>query len=157
VLVDAVINDDLKSHPILRLASVPGIGEIVTPFLADSRALMRWRMSGTLALANHHMITEERVDAILRPLHATDGHHSLLATSRNWHANRITRDAHLITMPTLIVWGEEDATIPLCDGYTLRDSIPGSRLIVIKNCGHVPQEERAELFSKLVAEFSVTG
>lgn len=157
VLVDAVINDDLRSHPILRLASVPGVGEIVTPFLADWRALMRWRMAGTLAPANHHMITEDRVEAILRPLHAADGHHSLLATSRNWHANRIERDAHLLTQPTLIVWGEEDRTVPLRDGYTLRDSIPGSRLFVIKNCGHVPQEENAPLFSKIVSEFCVTG
>ena len=153
VLVDAVINDDLKSHPILRLASVPGIGEIVTPFLADSRAMLRYRSHGTLAPANHHLITDERVESILRPLRAADGHHSLLATSRNWHAGRLTRDAHHITQPTLIVWGEEDTVIPIRDGYTLRDSIPGS----IKDCGHVPQEEKPELFSKLVSEFCVTG
>lgn len=157
VLVSAVINDELKSHPILRLASVPVIGEIVTPFLADSRALLRHRSHGTLAPANHHLITDERTNAILRPLHAADGHHSLLATSRNWHAERITRDAHLIAQPTMIVWGEEDRVVSMRDGYTLRDSIPGSRLLVIKDCGHVPQEERAELFSKLVAEFCVTG
>jgi pimeloyl-ACP methyl ester carboxylesterase len=157
VLVDAVINDGLRSHPFLRLASVPGIGEIVTPFVADSRALLRHRSTGTLAPANHHLITDDRIAAILRPLHAADGHHSLLATSRNWHANRITRDAHNITQPTLIVWGEEDTVIPVRDGYTLRDLIPGSRLMVIKNCGHVPQEEKPPLFSKLVSEFCVTG
>jgi pimeloyl-ACP methyl ester carboxylesterase len=157
VLVDSVINDDLRSHPILRLAAVPGIGELVTPFLADSRFLTRWRMASTLASANHDLITDDRVDAILRPLHAADGHYSLLATSRNWHANRITRDAHLITQPTLIVWGEEDTTVPLRNGYTLRDSIAGSRLFVLKNCGHVPQEENATLFSKIVSEFCVTG
>jgi pimeloyl-ACP methyl ester carboxylesterase len=157
VLVDAVINDDLRSHTIFRLASMPGIGEIVTPFLADSRALLRHRCTGTLAAANHHLITDERIESILRPLHAADGHHSLLATSRNWSADSITRDAHLITQPTLIVWGEEDTVIPIRDGYTLRDLIPGSRLMVIKNCGHVPQEERPQLFSNLVTAFCVTG
>ncbi|HEV7699077.1 MAG TPA: alpha/beta hydrolase [Pyrinomonadaceae bacterium] len=157
VLVDAVINDDLRSHPILQLVRVPGIGEIVTPFLADSRTLLRHRMLGTLAEANHHLITEDRVDSIRRPLMAADGHHSLLATSRNWRANRITRDAHLIEQPTLIVWGEDDTVISVQDGYTLRDSIPGSRLFVIKDCGHVPQEESGELFSKMVAEFAVIG
>jgi pimeloyl-ACP methyl ester carboxylesterase len=157
VLVDAVINDDLKDHPILKLASIPGIGEVVTPFLADSRTLLRHRMSGTLARGNHHMITDDRINAILRPLRAADGHHSLLATSRNWNANRIARDAHYIGHPTLIVWGEEDSVIPVHDGYTLRDAIPGSRLFVIKNCGHVPQEEKAELFSSIVSEFCVTG
>lgn len=153
VLVDAVINDDLKSHPILRLASFPGIGELITPFVSDSRAILRHRMHGTLAKANHHLITDERIDGVLRPLRAADGHHSLLATSRNWHANRIERDAHLITQPTLIIWGEEDTVIPIRNGYKLRDAVPNSRLVVLKNCGHVPQEECSSVFAELVAGF----
>jgi pimeloyl-ACP methyl ester carboxylesterase len=157
VLVDAVINDDLRSHPILRLVSLPLLGEMLTPFFADSRVLLKHRMSGTLATASHHLITDDRVDSIRRPLLAADGHHSLLATSRNWRANRLTSDAHFIKQPTLVIWGENDTVTPLRDGYTLRDSIPGSRLFVIKDCGHVPQEESSELFSKMVAEFAVIG
>lgn len=153
VLVDAVCNDDQKKHPILRLAAIPGIGEVITPFLVDSRAFLRYRMHGTLAPANHHLITEERINSIHRPLKAADAHHSLLATSRNWHANRIERDAHLINQPTLIIWGEEDKVIPIRDGYKLHDSILNSRLIVVKNCGHVPHEEKSEVFTELVAEF----
>ena len=157
ILVDSVINDDLKNHPIMKLASLPGLGEVITPFVADSRTYLKARMHGTLAPANHHLIDEDRVESVLRPLRAADGHHSLLATSRNWSANHVERDAHLITQPTLLVWGEEDSVTPLDDGYTLRDSIPGSRLVVIKDCGHVPQEERSDLFSKIVGEFCVTG
>ena len=157
VMVDAVINDDLLSHPILKLCAVPGLGEVVTPFLAESRSMLRRRMATTLASANHDMITEDRVQAVIRPLRAADGHHSLLATSRNWRANRITRDAHLISQPTLIVWGEADVVTPLEHGYVLRDAISGSTLVIFKDCGHVPQEENAPLFSKLVAEFGVTG
>ena len=153
VLVDAVCNDDLKHHPILRLASIPVLGEIITPFLADSRALMRYRMNGTLAPANHHLITADRVESVRRPLFAADGHHSLLATSRNWHATRITRDAPLIRQPTLIIWGEDDTVIPVRDGHTLQSAIPNSRLVVFKDCGHLPQEEQSEAFTGLVAEF----
>lgn len=156
VLVDAVINDDLKSHPVLRLASLPGLGEIMTPFVSDSKFFLRHRMHGTLAKANHHLITDERIEGVRRPLLAADGHHSLLATSRNWSANRIERDAHLITQPTLIIWGEEDTVIPIKDGYKLRDAVPDSRLVVLKNCGHVPQEERSGLFTDMVVEFVVT-
>src|SRR5436190_6442154 len=151
VLVDAVINDDLKRHPILRLASVRGLGEIITPFLSDSRALHRWRMRGSLA--DPALVTEERIDSIRRPLFAADGHHSLLATSRNWHANRISRDAHLIRQPTLIIWGEDDKVIPIRDGYKLRDEIADSRLVVLKNCGHVPQEEQSQAFRDRITEF----
>ncbi len=153
VLVDAVCNDDLKSHPILKLASFPGVGEVITPFLADSKVFLRFRMQGTLAKANHHMITEDRIESIRRPLFAADGHHSLLATSRNWHANRIEQDAHLINQPTLIIWGEEDTVIPIKNGYKLHDEILHSRFVVLKDCGHIPQEEKSELFTELVTEF----
>ena len=153
VLVDAVINDGVKNHPILKLASVPGLGEMVTPFLVDSRRFLRRRMHGTLAKANHHLIDEDRVNSVMRPLKAADAHRSLLATSRNWHADRIERDAHLINQPTLILWGEEDTVIPAADGHTLHDSILNSRMVVLKDCGHVPPEERPELFAELVSEF----
>ncbi len=41
VLIDAVCNDEVLNHPILRLASIRGVGEVITPFLVDSRAMMR--------------------------------------------------------------------------------------------------------------------
>jgi pimeloyl-ACP methyl ester carboxylesterase len=153
VLVDAVSNDNLKNHPILKLAAIPGIGEALTPFLIDSRAFQRHRMRGTLSPANHALITDERVEGILRPLTAADAHHSLLATSRAWSANRIRQDAHLINQPTLIIWGEDDKVIPVDDGFKLHDSILNSRLVVLKNCGHVPQEEKSDIFAELVTEF----
>jgi pimeloyl-ACP methyl ester carboxylesterase len=153
VLVDAVCNDDLKNHPILRLASVPGIGEVITPFLVDSKMFMKHRMHNTLAPANHYLIDDERIENVRRPLNAADAHHAVLATSRNWHANRIEQDAGLINQPTLIIWGEQDQVIPLSDGHKLHDLILNSRLIVLKNCGHVPQEEKSEIFAELVTHF----
>ncbi|MBX3243005.1 MAG: alpha/beta hydrolase [Acidobacteria bacterium] len=153
VLVGAVINDDVKNHPLLRLASIPGIGEAMTPFLIDSKIFLRRRMYLTLAPVNHHLIDDERVANVQRPLAAADGHHSVLATSRNWHANRIEKDAHLIVHQTLLIWGEEDKVIPLINGYKLYGSVVNSRLVVLKNCGHVPQEEMSDLFTRLVTEF----
>jgi pimeloyl-ACP methyl ester carboxylesterase len=153
VLVDTVCNDNLKNHPILKLASVPGLGEALTPFLIDSRAFQRHRMRGTLARANHQLITKDRVESIRRPLAAADAHHSLLATSRAWSANRIEQDAHLIDQPTLIIWGEDDKVIPVSDGHKLHHSILHSRFVVLKDCGHIPQEEKSDLFVELVTEF----
>jgi len=153
VLVDPVTNDEPKNHPLLRLVSVRGIGEVITPFIADSKFFLRHRMRGTIARANHHLVTEERMTAILRPLNAADGHHSLLATSRKWSANRIEQDAHLIGRPTLIIWGEEDKVISIKGGCKLHAEMANSRFVVLKNCGHVPQEEKSELFTELVSEF----
>jgi pimeloyl-ACP methyl ester carboxylesterase len=114
-------------------------------------------MHGTLAKANHHLINDERINGVRRPLLAADGHHSLLATSRAWSANRIERDAHLIRQPTLIIWGEEDTVIPIRDANKLRDTVPDSRLVVLKACGHVPQEEQSATFTVLVSNFLKAG
>ncbi len=157
VLVSSVCNDDLLAHPVLRLASVPLLGEVITPFFADSVWLHRHRMRGNFARANLHLASRERVDAIRRPLLAADGHHSLLATSRSWSACRIEQDAHLIAQPTLLIWGEEDAVVPVTEGCKLRERIPDSRLVVINDCGHLPHEERSEMFAELVGEFCSGG
>src|SRR5687767_14521146 len=83
VLVDAVINDEATNHPIMRLAKIPGLGEVITPFLIDSKAFMKMRMQNTLAPANHHLITKDRIESVIRPLHAKDGHHAVLRSGRN--------------------------------------------------------------------------
>ncbi len=154
VLSDAVCNDEATSHPILKLASFRGLGEAITPFLIDSKTFLRFRMQSTLAKANHHMITDERIESIRRPLRAADGHHAVLATSRAWNANRLEQDAHLINQPTLIIWGDQDNVIPIKNGHTLHREILNSRFVILKDCGHVPQEEKSEIFAELVSEFA---
>ncbi len=153
VLVGAVCNDEPKFNPIFKIIGMRGIGETVSPFLIDSKFFLKRRMKGTLDKTNHHLITEDRVESILRPLKAADAHYSLLMTARNWEANRIEEDAHFINQPTLLIWGENDNVIPLKNGEKLYDRILNSRLVILKNCGHVPPEEKPELFTNLVVEF----
>ncbi len=153
VLVDAVINDEVRNMPILKIARVRGLGEIISPFFIDSKMLMRRRMRGTLDKSKYHLITRERVESILRPLAAADSHHAVLQTNRNWDADRLEADAHFVKQPTLIIWGENDSVIAIRNGEKLYDSILNSRFVVLKDCGHVPQEETPEVFSALVAQF----
>jgi pimeloyl-ACP methyl ester carboxylesterase len=49
-----------------------------------------------------------------------------------------------IKIPTQIIWGDHDYIIPLESGKTLQGWIAGSRLSVIKDCGHLPQQEQPE-------------
>ncbi len=153
VLVGSVINDRPMTHPLMRFVKIPAVGEATSPFLIDSRAFLKFRMQGTLHPTSHHLITEERVDAVLRPLRAADAHNSLLMTIKNWDANRIEEDSHLINQPTLLIWGNEDNVIPVGNGQKLYDRILNSRLVIFKDCGHLPHEERPELFTNLVSEF----
>lgn len=153
VLVDAVCNDDPKEIPVLRLAALPGLGEVLSAFLAPSQIFTRRRMRETIWSENHHLVNDERVQAVTRPMRAADAHNSMLMTARNWNACRIENDAQYINHQTLIIWGEYDNVIPIRNGERLHDSILNSRFIIFKNCGHVPQEEYPEGFVQVVADF----
>jgi pimeloyl-ACP methyl ester carboxylesterase len=55
--------------------------------------------------------------------------------------------------PTLLVWGRQDAIVPLNCGALYQQAIPGSRLVVIDNCGHAPQVEKPQAFLDAVVPF----
>ena len=58
-----------------------------------------------------------------------------------------------IKAPTLLVWGEADAMIPLRNAQDYLQVLQDSRLVSWPQVGHLPQEEAAELSLKAVADF----
>jgi pimeloyl-ACP methyl ester carboxylesterase len=58
-----------------------------------------------------------------------------------------------IDVPTLIVVGEEDALTPPKEAEKMRSTIPGSRLEVIQQAGHLSNVERPAAFNTVVSEF----
>ncbi|MDQ4122494.1 MAG: alpha/beta hydrolase [Acidobacteriota bacterium] len=154
VLSGAVCNDDIRKLPLTKFVTVPLVGEMMTPFLTSSKTYVRARMRNSFGAASHHLIDETRITSVMQPLQAADSHRSLLLTLKNWHAARLERDAKNVTQPTLLIWGEGDHTVPLRNGRFLHREIPNSRLIVFKNCGHVPHEEYTSEFVHLVTDFA---
>jgi pimeloyl-ACP methyl ester carboxylesterase len=57
------------------------------------------------------------------------------------------------TMPTLIVWGERDAVIPVDHAHAAHEAMPGSRLETFEDAGHVPQLDDPERFVACVEGF----
>ena len=152
VLIGTVNNNRPLNYKLMRVFGSPLFGDVVSPLLIGSRRLLRRRMK---RVYDRHawVLDERRVDARHLPLRAAGTQRAIIRTVRNWDAERISRDAHLIRQPTLLLWGENDREIPLADGERLHEEIPGSRLIVFLNCGHLPHEEYPEAFTKVVADF----
>ena len=46
-----------------------------------------------------------------------------------------------ITAPTLLLWGEKDAMIPVTNAEDYRKTLPNSTLVKLSNLGHLPFEE----------------
>ena len=58
-----------------------------------------------------------------------------------------------IKRPTLIIWGRQDGLTPLADGERFNKDIVGSKLVVIDQCGHVPNLEKPGEFNAAVIKF----
>ena len=89
----------------------------------------------------------------MRPLNAEDAHHSVLATARNWDANRIETDAHLINQPTLINLGRKrhgDSDSQRRKTLRFDSQFAPRRFQKLRS---LPQEEKPERFVELVSEF----
>lgn len=152
ILVGTVNNNRPLAYKLMRVFGSPVFGDVVSPLLIGSRRLLRRRMK---RVYDRHswVLDERRVEARHLPLRAAGTQRAIIRTVRRWDAERISRDAHLISQPTLLLWGENDLEIPLADGERLHAEIPGSRLIVFLNCGHLPHEEYPEAFTNLVIDF----
>jgi len=61
-------------------------------------------------------------------------------------------DLKKIKTPTLLIYGDYD---PLAEvvGQELKNSVPGSELVVFKNCGHFPFIEKPIAFDKVASQF----
>jgi len=62
-------------------------------------------------------------------------------------------DLKHVTMPTLILIGEEDTLSTAADGELMRQNIPGSRLKMIPKAGHYAPWERPEAVAPLLRQF----
>lgn len=58
-----------------------------------------------------------------------------------------------ITCPTLIMWGSQDTWTPVGNATRFNEDIPGSRLIMYADVGHVPMEEIPEQSARDALQF----
>lgn len=153
VLVDAVSTNSATKQVLARLASAPLLGAAFTPLLLDSKQLFHKRIRQMYHPSKAHLYDAERAALMGRPLRAAGTHNSVLMTMRRWDAEHVARNAHLITAPTLLMWGENDRDVPLSEGRHLFQAIPDARLIIFRGCGHVPQEELPEEFVEVLTNY----
>lgn len=65
----------------------------------------------------------------------------------------LDRRLHRVTVPTLIVWGEQDRLVPVGYADEFARRIADSRVLIIPDCGHIPQVERPDALIPAVRDF----
>jgi pimeloyl-ACP methyl ester carboxylesterase len=146
----------------LRAATLPG-AEWVLPLLTrrgprDALGVA----SGLLRLAGLRTRADERGTARgLASLSDPEARRAFLHTARSIldpSGQRVSATDRLYLaegMPTLIVWGERDPTIPVAHGIAAHAAIPHSRLELFPDAGHYPFDEDPERFAEVLRDFIV--
>jgi pimeloyl-ACP methyl ester carboxylesterase len=60
---------------------------------------------------------------------------------------------HRIDVPTLLLWGDSDRLFPKEYAYAYQKLIPGSKAVVLPECGHLPNIEKADRFVEALVGF----
>lgn len=137
ILVDAAGYPLSGRRPLVfQLATIPVLKDalrVVTPkFLVES--------SLKEVYADDSKVTGELVDQYY-DMTCREGNRAAFAA----RAGVVYEDNHLklnqIRAPTLILWGEQDAWIPVENAYRFQNDLPDSTLVVFPNLGHIPHEE----------------
>jgi pimeloyl-ACP methyl ester carboxylesterase len=98
-------------------------------------------------------VTPERVEEYLAPMARPGARAAVRAVLRGSEAFGLPGVLREVRAPTLVIWGADDAWIPLRDADRFVRDIRGARKVVLERCGHVPQEERPVELARLVGEF----
>jgi pimeloyl-ACP methyl ester carboxylesterase len=146
--------------PLLRTAALPGISALLSltiqPRLLAALTAAGRRMRERKIGAGVHV---QAVARALRPLENSDARHAFLNTLRSVidvHGQRVSATDRLYlleSMPTMIVWGERDNTIPLAHGRSAHEAIPHSFFRTLPRAAHFPHLEDPEGLSLALREF----
>jgi pimeloyl-ACP methyl ester carboxylesterase len=66
----------------------------------------------------------------------------------------LTKWLHRIKVPAQIIWGDSDKVLPVAYAAEFQKLIPGARVDIVKQCGHLPHTEKPEEFARLVKDFA---
>jgi pimeloyl-ACP methyl ester carboxylesterase len=70
-----------------------------------------------------------------------------------WYNPALERWLHRISVPALVLWGEDDKIMPSAYADAWRERLPDARVEVIPKCGHLPQIEHAEAAAQSILAF----
>jgi pimeloyl-ACP methyl ester carboxylesterase len=146
--------------PMLRSAALPGTSALLSMTI-HPRVLGALRFAGR-RLRDREIRAGVYIQAVARalsPLESAGAREAFLQTLRaviDVHGQRVSATDRLYlleSMPTLIVWGERDNTIPLIHGRAAHEAVPHSHFQTLPDAAHFPHLEDPDGLSEALRKF----
>lgn len=118
------------------------------------RARLEWLMNDPSRVTQD--LLEIRLAVYTQPGFVRAMEHILCLQNMDIRMRNVLTEESLarITAPTLVIWTDHDPTAPVATGQRFVDAIPNAeRLVVMSDCAHWPQWEKAREFNELHLAF----
>ena len=137
ILIDPSGFPSKKSPMVISLAKTPGINMLIR--YVTPKAFIKKNLKEVYY--NPDLISTQILDRYYE-LTLAPGNRTAFIDRAKIEREDYTDRLGLITNPTLILWGAEDAWIPLKHAYRFEEKIATSTVVVMKETGHLPMEEK---------------
>ena len=132
-----------------KAPEVPALLQLMRVVLP--RAVLRVNLKP--AYADPQALTEPLLDRYHDLLRAPGARQAMLQRMQQMVLTDPVPRLKTVQAPTLLLWGEQDAMIPLANAQDYLQAIADSRLVSLPGVGHLPQEEAPDRALKAVLAF----
>ena len=143
----------------LRLLSAPG-AEFILPIIAPSPVLTGGeKVRGWLAKFGIQTPRGDEIWSAYSSFADRETRHAFLKTLRSvvdyrgQSVSALNRLGVKADTPTMAIWGDQDAIIPVEHAFAAHEARPGTRLEVLTGVGHFPQVEKPTDVVDLIDDF----
>ncbi len=151
-----VLMDSIGTHPIplswmYKAALLPGISELILGLAGTERIVRR---AASDFFNPEHVKVFENQYRIQMQYHGFK--RGLLSTLRNKTVDGILEVYQRLgnlDMPVLLIWGQDDRTLPLEQSRGILSAVPRAEFHLIENCGHIPHYEKPKEVNPIIQQF----
>ena len=152
VLIDSIAYTQ-KLPDFAELLATPVIGPLIV-YLTPNKTQVRLLLEDVYY--DDALIPQSAVEHYADILAEDNAKYVILTSARQiipYDLEQFSKHYAGIKIPSLIIWSEDDEIIPLAIGERLHAELPNSKMIIIKEVGHAPQEEKPSLVLPLLLNF----
>jgi pimeloyl-ACP methyl ester carboxylesterase len=153
----AMSQHNLKGMILIDAVGIrPEQGEIAEIFMVSAETRAKLRFYDPSQVPNYDQYNRETTPEEQFTDHSNREMASRLCWKPYMYNPSLPHYLKKVTTPGLIVWGRQDAIVPLNCGELYQQALPNATLKVIDHCGHSPAIEKPQEFIDTVTEF-LTG
>lgn len=157
ISVDGVVTGKLSGNVqnVKRLLVV--VGQRIPSLYSLMRTLCKWKPAACWAF-DHWFYKAEEIpfDAWAADRFYTTDSGIAQSTIRAWDSlnmTDLTCALKNIAVPTLVIFGKQDGTVPVSQAHLFKEQLPAAQLVLIDECGHFPMYEKFNEYIKPLQGF----